>query len=88
MSQVACEQCNCGWEDFDMVILPNFIWHQIASPKECICHRCIEERLGRKIDAMDFPKEPVAVYGGQRERVRKIICNQEFFATHDIVFKD
>lgn len=82
-----CEQCGCGWEDFEMVILPYSTWKSIASKEDTICHECIEQRLGRKITAEDFPKDPVECYEGQFESMREIRCNIDFFDFYSIKFE-
>lgn len=88
MIDIACEQCKCGWRDFEMVILPYSTWSSIASTEETICHNCIEQRLGRKIRAEDFPAYPVECYEGQIESMRDIPCNKTFFNFYQIKFDE
>lgn len=84
-----CEQCHGGKGGL-MVILPNKLWLSIAKMREIICHYCIEQRLGRKIAASDFPVKPVRIYAnkGNKEAVRTIPVNKEFFEIMGIKFSE
>lgn len=77
-----CEQCQDSLNGH-MVILPNKLWLSIAQMKECICHFCIEQRLGRKLTEDDFPAEAVECYSGnQMIHLRTVVCNKWFFDDH------
>lgn len=83
-----CEQCNDSKPGGMMVIIPNTLWLSIAKMKEVICHHCIEERLGRKLEAADFPNEKVRIYETVVSNVREIPVNWDFFEAHNINFDE
>lgn len=77
-----CEDCQVEIHPFkNMVVIPNYIWSTIAESDDFLCPTCIEKRLGRSLTPEDFPYEDVAIYEGQMNCVREIICNQFWFST-------
>jgi hypothetical protein len=69
-----CKDCNIIYDAFDhMVIIHDKLWLELADNKEdCICDKCIEKRLGRKLTLDDFKKsnEPNLLDGSNM-----ILCN-------------
>lgn len=85
-----CLQCSkdVNPSEGEMVIIPNYLWLVIANTHDVLCVSCIESRLERKLNHLDFPKTLSECYRGQMEHLRDIFCNQKFFEKYNIVFSD
>ena len=52
MKYKPCDKCN---GDFEMVMIKNHLWESICETyEEIICDKCIEKRLGRRIEFNDL----------------------------------
>lgn len=51
-----CKNCETVIDAFNskMVMLREDLWLSIANKKDILCDKCIEEKLGRRINARDF----------------------------------
>lgn len=59
-----CRDCGIIYDGFsgEMVILNDSLWYEVSKgkPRICLCDKCIEKRLGRKLILSDLiPGVPV-----------------------------
>lgn len=59
-----CIDCGMSYDGFDshMVMLHNYLWEEVSAGdvRICLCDKCIEKRLGRRIAKEDLiPNLPV-----------------------------
>ena len=54
-----CQTCNTyvNGFNFKMVMIREDLWLSIANKSDCLCDKCIEDLLGRKITKSDLKYE-------------------------------
>lgn len=86
---ITCKDCNVDItsDEFEMVILHNTIWFKLCDHTEdLLCHKCIEKRLGRPLEAKDLGyghtiwDEPKDSIGHQ------VGCNITFAERHNLKY--
>lgn len=74
--------------------IKNDVWGTVAKSHECLCIRCLEERLGRELESEDFTDTPCndvhrfIVSGLMRDRVLRGNPDRTFTLNHDLILID
>ena len=67
-----CQECKTDiWSDINMVMLKEELWLSIADKKDVLCDKCIEKRLGRKLNKKDL--------------MPGVMCNEWYMQEHPLM---